>query len=229
MGDKMIETKSLSKEYISGKIKVPALKDVSVKINKGEFVAIMGASGSGKSTLLRQLGLLDRPTQGKFYLDGLDTSGIKESFKSAFRLRYLGYIFQEYALLEELNALENVYLPLLMADEKEDIGLKKAGKILDSLGLGDKMWKTKDHLSGGEQQRVAIARALVNNPKVLLADEPCANLDSKNSKQILELLKKLNKELKQTIIMVTHEEWHTKYVDRILILGDGKLIEDKKV
>ena len=227
MGNAIIKTENMGKTYRAGDILVPALKDISIEIKQGEFVAIMGASGSGKSTLLRQLGLLDKPSEGKYYLNNFDTSKIKEEKKSFFRLKNMGYIFQEYALLEDLTVKENVYLPLLMAGINTETCKKRAEEILTKMGLGNKLNKTKNQLSGGEQQRVAIARALINNSQLIFADEPCANLDSKNSKQILETLKILNEKMNQTIIMVTHEEWHTEYVTRVITLGDGKIIKDE--
>ena len=228
MGDKIISIKNLGKTYKTGKMKNTALENVSLEISPGEFVAIIGASGSGKSTLLRQIGLLDKPTTGKYYLNNIDTSKIPQKYESLFRLRYLGYIFQEYALLEELNALQNIYLPYMMNGKNKNKAEYLARDLMKKVGLQGKEKNTKYQLSGGEQQRVAIARALINNPKILLADEPCANLDSKTSEQILQLLNRLNKEMNQTIVMVTHEQWHLKYVDRIIKLKDGNIIEDSK-
>jgi len=227
MGNPIIKTEKMGKTYKAGDILVPALKNISVEIQPGEFVAIMGASGSGKSTLLRQLGLLDKYSEGKYYLESFDTSKIKENEKSDFRLRHMGYIFQEYALLEDLTVQENVYLPLLMAGVDKKTCKKRAKEILTKMGLGEKINKTKNQLSGGEQQRVAIARALINSSQLIFADEPCANLDSRNSKQILETLKILNEKMNQTIIMVTHEEWHTQYVTRVITLKDGEIIKDE--
>ena len=225
----MIKVKGLSKIYKIGEVQVPALKGVSFEVKKGEFVAIMGSSGSGKSTLLHQLGLLDMPTNGEYFIEDVNVLKIPEAYKSLFRLEYLGYVFQEYALLEELNVLENIYLPLLTNGKSKKECIKTAEFYLQKVGLGDKLYRFESQLSGGEKQRVAIARALANNPKIILADEPCANLDTENSKQILELFRKLNKELNQTILMVTHEEWHKDYVDRIIKLKDGLIAEDKRI
>lgn len=204
-----------------GTVHVHALKGISLKINKGEFISIMGASGSGKSTLLHQLGLLDIPTQGEILIDGTDVSKLSEKERSLFRLTQLGYVFQEYAIISELTALENVYLPMLMMGRKKQDCINAGIDILNKVGLGDRFDHLQHELSGGQQQRVAIARALVNKPKILFADEPCANLDSESSRQVLELFKKLNKELEQTIVMVTHEDWHMEYTDRFIHLKDG--------
>lgn len=207
-----------------GKVRIYALRGVSFEVAKGEFLAIMGPSGSGKSTLLHQLGLLDTPTSGEIIIDGVDVISLSDHEKTIFRLNQLGYVFQEYALLPELTALENVYLPSMMMVKKRERYLKSSTDILELVGLGHRLHHLPRELSGGEQQRVAVARALVNNPKIFFADEPCANLDTESSMQILELFKKLNKELGQTIVMVSHEEWHKKYVDRVIYLKDG-LIE----
>jgi putative ABC transport system ATP-binding protein len=220
----MIQVKDLKRTYAVGKVEVHALKGVSFEIEQGKFLAIMGPSGSGKSTLLHQLGLLDTPTSGEIMIAGIDVIGLSEHERTIFRLNQLGYVFQEYAILPELTALENVYLPSMMMGKKREIYLKSSTDILETVGLGDRLHHLPRELSGGEQQRVAVARALVNKPKILFADEPCANLDTESSRQILELFKKLNEELGQTIVMVSHEEWHKKYVDRVIYLKYG-LIE----
>jgi putative ABC transport system ATP-binding protein len=220
----MIQVKDLKRTYVVGKVEVYALRGVSFEVEKGEFLAIMGPSGSGKSTLLHQLGLLDTPTSGEIMIAGIDVIGLSDHERTIFRLNQLGYVFQEYAILPELTALENVYLPSMMMGEKREAYLKSSTDILEMVGLGHRLHHLPRELSGGEQQRVAVARALVNKPKIFFADEPCANLDSESSMQILELFKKLNKELGQTIVMVSHEEWHKTYVDRVIYLKDG-LIE----
>ncbi len=206
-----------------GKVKVYALRGVSFEVEKGDFLAIMGPSGSGKSTLLHQLGLLDIPTSGEIMIAGIDVISLSEHERTIFRLNQLGYVFQEYAILLELTALENVYLPSMMMGKKREHYLKSSTDILETVGLGDRLHHLPRELSGGEQQRVAVARALVNKPKILFADEPCANLDTESSRQILELFRKLNEELEQTIVMVLHEEWHKKYVDRVIYLKDGMI------
>jgi len=222
----MIQVKDLKRTYTLGKVEVHALKGVSFEVARGEFLAIMGPSGSGKSTLLHQLGLLDTPTAGEILIDNIDVLKLSDEEKIRYRLNRLGYVFQEYALLPELTALENVYLPSLMKGEKRERYLESSRELLGTVGLGGRLTHRPHELSGGEQQRVAIARALVNRPKILFADEPCANLDSESSKQILELFKRLSGDLGQTIVMVSHEEWHKKYFGRIIYLKDG-LIEKR--
>ena len=224
----MIKAKNLKRTYSMGKVEVKALKDGSFEVKKGEFLAIMGASGSGKSTLLHQLGLLDTPTGGKIFINKKNILELSDKEKTLFRLNQLGYVFQEYAILGELTALENVYLPLLMMGKKKKNYINQSIDILKRVGLGERLHHLQQELSGGEQQRVAVARALVNKPKILFADEPCANLDCESSKQILELFKKLNKELGQTIVMITHEDWHKKYVNRIIYLKDGLIEKEIK-
>jgi putative ABC transport system ATP-binding protein len=220
----IIKVENLKKTY-PGKVPVHAIKGISFEIKKGEFVALMGRSGSGKSTLLHQLGLIDTPTDGKIFIDKQDVLMLSETSKSQFRLQQLGYIFQEYALVVELTALENVYLPAMVLEGNHD--KERAKELLELVGLGDRLEHYPNELSGGEQQRIAIARALVNKPKVLFADEPTANLDSVSAKIVLELFQKLNNELKQTILMVTHEPEDKKYVDRVIWLKDG-LIEKEE-
>ncbi len=220
----MIKVINLRKTYL-GRVPTPALKGVSFEIKKGEFVAIMGRSGSGKSTLLHQLGLIDIPTEGQILLDNTDILKLSDSEKTLYRLQNLGYVFQEYALIAELTALENVYLPALALEGNND--RERAKEMLEVVGLGERLDHYPNEISGGEQQRVAVARALINKPKILFADEPCANLDSISSKVVLELFRKLNKELGQTIVMVTHEPEDEKYVDRVIWMKDG-LIENTR-
>lgn len=219
----MIRVINLKKVY-PGKIPTHALKGVSFKVKNGEFVAIMGRSGSGKSTLLHQLGLLDTPTEGQILIDDVDVMKFSDSDKTTYRLEKLGYVFQEYALIAELTALENVYLPAFALGGDHDGYKKRASEMLEVVGLRERLEHYPNELSGGEQQRVAVARALINKPKILFADEPCANLDTISSKVVLELFRKLNKELGQTIVMVTHEPEDEKFVDRIIWMKDG-LIE----
>lgn len=221
----MIEAQDITRTFLMGRVEVKALKGVSLIIEKGEFVAIVGSSGSGKTTLLNQLGLLDTPTSGEIFIDSTNVSELTDRQKIRFRLDNLGYVFQDYALIPTLTALENVYLPLIMQGISQEEAKKKATGILEAVGLGDRMHHMPSEMSGGQQQRVSIARALVHEPKILFADEPCANLDSTASRQVLELFSRFNKENKQTIVMVTHEQWHLDYVDRIVTLKDG-LIAD---
>ena len=205
------------------------VKDVSFEVESGEFIAIMGRSGSGKSTLLHQLGLIDTPTKGKIYLDNADITILSDIEKTKYRLEYLGYVFQEYALIVELTALENVFLPAMALGKNVVEYKKRALELLALVGLGERSDHYPNELSGGEQQRVAIARALINNPKILFADEPTANLDTESSKTVLDLFQKLNKELKQTIVMVTHEPEDKKYVHKVIWIKDGLLEKEEKI
>jgi putative ABC transport system ATP-binding protein len=222
----MIIGSNLSKIYGKGLVEVRALDSVDIRIRKGEFVGITGASGSGKSTLLHLLGLLDRPTTGTLVIDKVDVGSLNERQRTLFRLNRLGYVFQDYALVPELTAEENIYLPSKVRGMTSKECTRTCRDILGLVGLRDRVSFLPGELSGGEQQRVAIARALINNPALLLADEPCANLDTRNSTIILELIRKLNKELNQTVVMVSHEEWHQKYFDRVIIMQDGKIVSD---
>ena len=220
----MIKVENLIKTY-PGEVPTLALKGVSLEIAEGEFVALMGRSGSGKSTLLHQLGLLDMPTEGSVLINKFDVLSLTDSERTKFRLQYLGYVFQEYALIAEFTALENVFFPAMALGDND--AKERAEHLLDLVGLKDRMHHYPNEMSGGEQQRVAIARSLINNPKVLFADEPTANLDTVSSEIIFKLFQKLNKELKQTILVVTHEPEDKRYVDRVIWLKDG-LIEDEE-
>lgn len=217
-----IDVKKLVRTY-EGKVPTYALKEATFEIEKGEFVSIMGRSGSGKSTLLHQLSLLDAPSSGSILLDGVDVLKLSESEKTAFRLQNLGYIFQEYALIVEFSALENVYLPAFALGSESKKYKERARELLGLVGLGERLDHYPHELSGGEQQRVAIARALINSPKILFADEPTANLDTSSAATVLELFSKLNKDLNQTIVMVTHEPDDKKYVERVIWLEDGRI------
>jgi putative ABC transport system ATP-binding protein len=219
----MIEVSDLKKIYFLGQVEVAALKGVSVRIDKGEFVGIMGPSGSGKSTLLHQLGLLDIPSCGHILIDGTDVSQLDDEERTRFRLLHLGYVFQDYALVSELNVMENVAIPAIMQGKPLPECYAAAKRVLEKVGLGKRLDHLVYELSGGEQQRVSIARALVNTPSIVFADEPCANLDTENSRTVLELFRAVNRELKQTIVMVSHEPWHMEYFDRIIFIQDGVL------
>ncbi|MFA5266966.1 MAG: ABC transporter ATP-binding protein [Methanoregula sp.] len=222
----MIRAHGLLKIYGKGSVQIRALDGVDLTIEKGEFVGVMGASGSGKSTLLHLLGLLDRPGAGTLVIDGVDVTTLSERERTLFRLNRLGYVFQDYALVPELTAEENIYLPSKVRGMSAKECMLTCRDILSLVGLKERYNFLPGELSGGEQQRVAIARALVNNPALLLADEPCANLDSRNSVIILELIRKLNHDLRQTVVMVSHEDWHRKYFDRVIYLKDGKIVPD---
>jgi putative ABC transport system ATP-binding protein len=223
----MIIGTNLRRYYGMGAVQVRALDGVSLKIGRGEFVGVMGPSGSGKSTLLHLLGLLDRPTGGSLTIDGVDVGALSERERTQFRLRRLGYVFQDYALVPELTAQENVYLPSMARGMTPQECTFLCTEILTVVGLGDRIHHLPSQMSGGEQQRVAIARALVNRPALLLADEPCANLDTRNSQVILDLFRKLNRDLHQTIVMVSHEEWHKQYFDRIILMKDGVIEKEE--
>ena len=205
-----------------------ALKDVDLVIEEGEFVGIMGPSGSGKSTLLHMLALLDEPTAGKIVMDGVDVLALSSIQKTSFRLHNLGYVFQEYALLPELNALENVCLPLMMLGAAAREYRKAAMEMMQTVGLDKRARHLISQMSGGEQQRVAIARALVNRSKILFADEPCANLDTRNSEIVMGLLRRLCDERRQTIVMVTHEPEHRQYMDRVIWIKDGAVEREEQ-
>lgn len=221
----MIKVENLKKIY-PGKVPTLALNGVSFDIPKGDFAAIMGRSGSGKSTLLHQLGLIDDPTEGKIIIDGVDVIDLPGAKKAEYRLRNFGYVFQEYALIAEMSALENVYLPALALEGNHD--KERAEELLKVVGLSHRLNHYPSELSGGEQQRVAIARSLINEPKILFADEPTANLDTASAKMILELFQKLNRERGQTIVMVTHEPDDKKYVSRVIWLKDGLVEREEK-
>jgi len=223
----MIEGHNLVKTYFSGDVETHALRGVDIKIEKGEFVAIVGKSGAGKSTLLHQLSLLDVPTNGRIVLNDVITDDFSPSKRTQFRLDNLGYIFQDYALLPELTASDNVMVPLLMRNSKTSFAFEKAKEVLSKLGLQDRLHNLPSQLSGGEQQRVSIARAIAHEPLILFADEPTASLDSATSRVIIDYLKELNQG-GQTIVMVTHELEYVKETHRVVELLDGKIVSDKK-
>ena len=223
----MIEIDDLRKIYRMGNVEVRALDGITLNIEKGEFLGIMGASGSGKTTLLHMLGLLDTPTSGKILIDGMDISLFSDHDKTMFRLYKLGYVFQDYALVPDLTVMENVSIPAMLRQDRTDEQTNKDSlEILERIGLRDRKDHLPRELSGGQQQRVSIARSIVNKPDILFADEPCANLDTENSRIVLDLFREINEEMHQTIVMVSHEEWHKDYFHRIVQLRDGKVIND---
>ncbi len=226
MENSIIKTVNLSKTYKVGEIEVTALKSLNLNIDKGEFVAIMGASGSGKSTLMNLLGCLDTPTSGEYYLDSINTSKLNKNEYADIRNQKIGFVFQGFNLLSRTTALENVELPLIY-DRAEKIKNKhkQAIEALKKVGLADRIHHMPGQLSGGQQQRVALARALVNEPAIILADEPTGNLDSKTSIDVFSLFQELNDE-GITIVMVTHERDFASFAKRIIELRDGKLIRD---
>ena len=220
----IIEIKDITKSFIDGDTTIQVLKGISLTVKEGEFVAIMGRSGAGKSTLLYQLSLLDVPTSGKIILDGRVVDSLSNSEKTKFRLKELGYVFQDYSLLPELTALENIMVPLLMQGISNKVAKKRAEDALVSVNLAKRAGNLPAELSGGEQQRVSIARAITHKPKIIFADEPTANLDSFSSNLVMDIFKKLNKEDGLTIVMVTHEEDYGKVADRIIRLSDGVVV-----
>lgn len=223
----ILRVENLCKTYGKNETLVKALDGISFSVNKGEFVAIVGASGSGKSTLLHILGGVDKPSYGKVYVDNQDVFKLNESNLAVFRRRQVGLIYQFYNLIPILNVEENITLPLLLDGRKPDETY--LNELIDTLGLRSRIKHLPNELSGGQQQRVSIGRALMNRPAVLLADEPTGNLDSKASKEIIELLKLSNKKYEQTIIMITHDQSLALNADRIITIDDGKIVSDKKV
>ncbi len=217
----IIELKCISKIYKTGYEDTIALKDVDLTIKSGEFVAIMGPSGSGKSTLMHILGLLDKPSSGKYILDNKDVSRLSASNQAVIRNQQIGFVFQQFNLLPRTTVLNNVLLPTIYGKTRDNIS--KAAQIIEEVGLSDRIKHKSNQLSGGQIQRVAIARALIMEPSVILADEPTGNLDSKRSLEIMELFRNINKTGK-TIILITHEESVARYADRIIRLSDGKII-----
>lgn len=221
----MLKAENLRKIYHMGDVIVPAVNDVYLEVEPGEILCIMGKSGSGKSTLLHMLGLIDTPTSGKVYFKDQDVSKLSESKRSKIRLAQMGFVFQEYALLPELTALENVYLPARMLGRWPSEYEERAVTLLESIGLIERMHHRPRQLSGGQQQRVAIARAMVNKPEIIFADEPTANLDSTSGRQVMEALRWLNKQFGTTILFVSHDEDDQKYANRVVHLYDGKISE----
>ncbi len=214
----IIELRSVHKSYLLGEYRLRVLKGVNLKIQSGERLAILGRSGSGKSTLLNMIGALDYPTKGKVFIDGKDTSQLNSSQLAKLRGKKIGFVFQFFHLIPSMNVLQNVLLPMTFFGKKD---VNKAKKKLRLVGLGQRMTYMPGQLSGGERQRVTIARALINDPEIILADEPTGNLDSKSGKQIIDLLLKLNREKNITLVIITHEERMTKKMGRTIHIKDG--------
>ncbi len=223
---KILEVKNLTKIYKQGKHEVRALDNVSLSIEKGEFVAIVGPSGSGKSTLLHMIGCVDSPTSGTLEIDGLLTSTMNEDSLTIFRRRHIGLIYQFYNLIPILNVEENIQLPVQL--DQSDVDEKYYNELIESLGLRERLKHLPNQLSGGQQQRVSIGRAFMNKPSIVLADEPTGNLDQENSKEIIDLLKYSSQYLKQTVILITHDESIALQADRIIKIEDGRIVKDSK-
>jgi putative ABC transport system ATP-binding protein len=221
----ILKVENLNKTYGKGETKVEALKSINLSVNKGEFVAIVGASGSGKSTLLHLLGGLDRPTGGKVIVDGQNIYDYKEEELAIFRRRKIGFVFQFFNLIPVLDVEENIALPSLLDEDKIDKAYLE--EIIDILGLKDRKYHLPSELSGGQQQRVSIGRALSNKPAIIFADEPTGNLDSKNSKEVIELLKYTAKKYNQTLVLITHDVNIAAMSDRIITVEDGAIVSDK--
>ena len=221
----LIKLENIKKDYISGNLKTPALRGIDLEIKKGEFIAIMGASGSGKSTLMHILGFLDRPTSGKYFFEGQDTSGFTDDQLAYLRNQKLGFVFQNFNLLPKISVLDNVLLPVLYNKEADvNFYKEKAKKLLEKVGIGHRASYHPNEISGGEQQRVAIVRALMNDPSLVLADEPTGNLDSKAGEIVMDIFNQIHKEGK-TIIVVTHEDDIASYAQRVIEIKDGKIIK----
>lgn len=223
----VIKIENLTKVYESGEIAVTALRDVTMTVRQGEFIAIMGASGSGKSTLMNILGCLDRPTEGRYYLEGIDVNEKSDDELAAIRNKKIGFVFQSFNLIPRTTALQNVQLPMIYAKVRAGEREAMALKLLEQVGLSDRAHHLPNELSGGQKQRVAIARALANSPQIILADEPTGNLDSGSSIEIMEIFTRLNRENGNTVIVVTHENDVAEFADRIITFKDGRNISDE--
>jgi putative ABC transport system ATP-binding protein len=224
MTNLVVNAQNITKVYVMGEVEVHALRGLSLQIEEGEIVAIMGPSGSGKSTMMNILGCLDRPTAGSYHLDGESVAGLNDDQLASIRNRKVGFVFQSFNLLPRATALSNVELPLRYAENGKN-RRSKAKEALESVGLGDRITHRPKELSGGEQQRVAMARALVNNPSIIMADEPTGNLDSKSGDEIMKILLKLNKERGTTLIIVTHDPEIAEYTQRKIFIRDGVVAE----
>jgi len=225
----VIQLDHIHKTYTMGDVEVHALRGVSLTINEGEFVAIMGASGSGKSTTMNIIGCLDRPTRGKYILDGEDVSELSKDERADIRCQKIGFVFQGFNLLSRTSALENVELPMLYAGANGATRHQRAMDALSSVGLAGREQNNPNQLSGGQQQRVAVARALVNNPALILADEPTGNLDSRTSVEVMEIFQRLNRERGITLVLVTHEPDIADYASRVVVFRDGRIEKDYEI
>ena len=224
----MIELKEITKTYGNGAVTTPVLKGISFTIEAGEYLAIMGTSGTGKSTLMNILGLLDRATSGQYLLDGTDVTAQDDEGLSRLRNKKLGFIFQQFHLLERTSARKNVLLPLIYAEEYPDDADERADQALVTVGLADRVEYRPNELSGGQQQRVAVARALINDPELILADEPTGNLDRRSGLEVLDVFKRLHDQ-GRTLIVVTHDQAVAEHADRVIVLKDGQVDEDRRV
>jgi putative ABC transport system ATP-binding protein len=231
MAEPLIRVVDLKRSYALGDVTVHALRGVSLDIAPGSFIAVVGASGSGKSTLMNILGLLDRPTSGQYHLDGRDVSGFDRDRRAELRNKKIGFVFQNFSLLPRTTALENVELPLLYNGRGHRPAERhaKAMSLLQAVGLAERAHHTPNQLSGGQQQRVAIARSLVNDPELILADEPTGNLDSRTSVEIMEILQRLNRERGITVLLITHEHDIAEYATRVVTVRDGRILTDEAV
>jgi putative ABC transport system ATP-binding protein len=227
MTEEIIRMEGLSKVYDTGEIQVAALKAIDLTIHKGEFIAIMGASGSGKSTLMNIIGCLDRPTEGHYYLEGIDVMEKSDNELSAVRNKQIGFVFQSFNLISRTSALKNVELPMVYGRIGAEERNERALELLKNVGLEDRAHHMPNELSGGQKQRVAIARALANKPGIILADEPTGNLDSQSSVEIMEIFSMLNRQEGNTVIIVTHERDIAEFTDRIITFRDGHIIKDE--
>lgn len=224
MTKKIIQLKDVWKIYRMGEVEVPALKGININIYEKEYVSVIGASGSGKSTTMNMIGCLDNPTKGNIYLKDINIKKLTESKLAQIRGQEIGFVFQTFNLIPSLDAVENVSLPMMFQEITQTKRKERAEYLLESVGLKHRMYHKPSQMSGGEMQRVAVARALANNPKIILADEPTGNLDSKNGKQIMEILRKLHKEENKTIVLVTHDISLAKGTDREIKLKDGMVV-----
>jgi putative ABC transport system ATP-binding protein len=231
MAEPLIAVEDLRKSYVVGDVTVHALRGVTLRIDRGSFMAVVGASGSGKSTFMNILGLLDQPTGGRYLLSGEDVSGFDKDRRAVLRNRTIGFVFQSFNLLPRTSALENVELPMLYNGKHWPLSERhrRARGLLEKVGLGQRVHHTPGQLSGGQQQRVAIARALVNEPELILADEPTGNLDSRTSVEVMDILQRLNRETGVTVVLITHEHDIAEYAERMVLFRDGRVVRDEPV